>query len=96
MVARVSWHLISPPLMLREFCLSGHPSPSLLCFSSPLPLPPTSSWTENKSRRHSDGSGCCVSLGGEGKGWAADKECFLKQKRKCWLGRGGKEAASSC
>lgn len=22
---------------------------------------------------------------GQGKGWAADKECFLKQKRKCWL-----------
>lgn len=34
--------------------------------------------------------------GGEGKGWAADKECFLKQKRKCWLGRRGKEAASCC
>lgn len=29
-------------------------------------------------------------------GWAADKECFLKQKRKCWLGPRGKEAASCC
>lgn len=40
-----------------------------------------------KSKRNADVCGCVWAWGcsGQGKGWATDKECFLKQKRKCWL-----------
>lgn len=72
----------------------------LTAWASPLPLP--HSWLDRKqSGRLQIAVGAAVGAfeprtGGEGKGQAADKECFLKQKRKCWLGRRGKEAASCC
>lgn len=70
-------------------------SPSLPIVPTPTPLIP--GWTENKAGDTQMAVGAFEpGAGGEGKGWAADKECFLKQKRKCWLGRRGKEAASSC
>lgn len=78
-----------PPLVPREVCLPGH---------SLTPIPGR---TGNKMGYVMVAVGAAVGTfepgaGGEGKGWAADKECFLKQKRKCWLGRRGKEAASCC
>lgn len=40
-----------------------------------------------QSKRNTDASGrvWAWGWGGQGKGWASDKECFLKWKRKCWL-----------
>lgn len=65
------------------------------CLGIPPPALPHSWLAENKVGDIQMAVGA-FEPGAGGRGRAADKECFFKQKRKCWLRRRGKEAASCC